>query len=100
MPDERRTNKRIPFVNEVEVIGIGTRRCSDLSTGGIYLDTTSFFPEGTLLTIRFKLHRSDERPIEVKARALYGMPGLGIGLAFIDLSPENLERIQKFIEQT
>ena len=99
MSSERRTHKRVPFFNEVEVVGVGTRRCSDLSIGGIYLETVSIFPDGTLMTLRFKLHHSDERPIEVQARALYGVQGLGVGLAFIDLSPENLERIQKFIDR-
>jgi hypothetical protein len=99
MPDERRTDKRIPFVNEVEVVGVGVRRCSDLSIGGIYLDTTSFFPEGAFLHLRFKLRLCDENPIEVKARTLHSIPGLGVGLRFVDLSPEDLEKIQKFIDQ-
>jgi hypothetical protein len=83
----------------VEVIGIGLRRCSDLSIGGIYLDTTSFFPEGTQLQLRFKLNPSDPRSIEVNTQALYGVPGLGVGLAFIDLSPEDKKRVQQFIDQ-
>ena len=99
MSTERRVHKRVPFVNEVEIVGVGVRRCSDLSIGGIYLDTTSFFPEGTLLQLRFKLQTSDERPIEVKAKALYGVPGLGIGVGFIDLSPEDLEKIRTFVDQ-
>src|SRR5688572_19649396 len=98
MPDERRIHKRVSFVSEVEIVGVGVRRCSDLSVGGIYLDTTSFLPEGTLLQLRFKLP-SDERLIEVKAQSLYGVPGLGVGVCFVDLSPENLEIIKKFIDQ-
>lgn len=99
MTAERRIDKRIPFVNEVEIVGIGMRRCSDLSIGGIYLDTTSFFPEGTDLQIRFKLRSSDEKSIEVNARALHSTAGLGVGLFFLNLSPEALEKIRAFINE-
>ena len=43
---ERRIDKRGPFIKEVEVIGVGMHRCSDLGTGGLYLETVQLFPVG------------------------------------------------------
>jgi|SRR5579863_5598519 len=97
MAAERRADRRVPFINEVEIVGVGMRRSSDLSLGGIYLDTISSFPEGTLLFLRFRLRSGDESPIELKVRVLHNMPGLGLGLSFVDPPPETLEKIRDFI---
>jgi hypothetical protein len=96
--NERRKSKRTHFIKEIEVVGVGVRRCSDIGMGGLYLETVSSFPAGSLLKIRFKLDDTDERPIEVQVRVQYAHDGMGMGLTFIDLSPENREKIKKFID--
>ena len=96
--EERRKNKRIHFIKEVEVVGVGIRRCQDLSIGGMYLDTHEHFPAGTQLTLRFKLQDTDPQPIQVQARVLYVHEGVGIGVGFIDLKPEDQAKILKFVE--
>ena len=96
--NERRKSKRVHFIKEIEVVGVGVRRCSDIGLGGIYLETVSSFPAGSVLKVRFKLDDSDERPIEVQVRVQYEHDGMGMGLTFIDLSPEDQERIKKFID--
>ena len=97
--NERRIEKRVPFIKEIEVVGIGTRRCSDLSIGGMYLETVAIFPVGTVLDLRFKLDDSSEDSIQVQARVSYVHSGMGLGLRFINLSPTNGEKIQKWIDQ-
>ncbi len=96
---ERRRNKRVPFIKEVEIVGLGIRRCSDLSIGGLYLETVAIFPVGTVLDLRFKLQDTDDHPIQVEAEVLYEHEGMGIGLGFVNLSPEQREKLQKFIDQ-
>jgi c-di-GMP-binding flagellar brake protein YcgR len=96
--NERRKNKRIHFIKEIEVVGVGIRRCQDLSIGGMYLDTHEHFPTGTQLNLRFKLHDADPQPIEIQARVLYVHDGVGIGLGFINLKPEDQVKILKFVE--
>jgi hypothetical protein len=83
---ERRRQKRIPFIKEVEVVGVATRRCSDLSVHGMYLETVHTFSDGTQVDLRFKLNDSDPAPIKVKARVLYRHEGVGVGLGFVNLS--------------
>jgi c-di-GMP-binding flagellar brake protein YcgR len=97
--NERRIEKRVPFIKEVEVVGIGTRRCSDLSVGGMYLETVAMFPVGTILDLRFKLQDSSEELIQVQARVSYVHSGMGLGLRFIKVTPTDNEKIQKWIDQ-
>jgi PilZ domain len=96
---ERRQHKRIPFINEVEVVGVGMHRCEDLSVGGLYLETVHAFPLGTLFDLQFKLRNADEHSIKVQARMLYRHEGVGAGLSFVGLNREDREKIVKFIEQ-
>jgi len=98
-PDRRR-QKRIHFIKEVEVVGVGMRRCSDLCVDGMYLETVHSVPVGTIFDLKFKLHDSDEQPIKVQACVHYIHPGVGMGLGFVNLKPEDLERIKQFIENT
>jgi hypothetical protein len=96
-PDRRR-RKRIHFIKEVEVVGVGIRRCSDLSIDGMYLETVHSVPVGTLFDLKFKLQDKDEQPIKVQARVQYVHEGIGIGVGFVNLRPEDLERIKKLID--
>ena len=95
--DNRRKSKRVPFIQEVEIVGVGMRHCSDISAGGIYLDTVSIFRENEILTLQLKLPGSDPRTIEVRACVRYAHAGVGVGLEFIDLQPDDRERIEKLI---
>jgi hypothetical protein len=96
---ERRQHKRAPFTKEVEIVGAGLFRCSNLSAGGMFLETVQFFPVGTVLDLRFKLSEADEHPINVHARVAYIYEGSGIGLYFVSLKSEDRQEIEKFIEQ-
>jgi c-di-GMP-binding flagellar brake protein YcgR len=98
-PSERRTHKRVPFVKEVEVVDGGMRRCSDLSIGGMYLETVVSLPAGTLIHLRFKLHDTDEHTMEIEARVLYSHDNIGAGLSFVNLSQENQEKLRKFVDR-
>ena len=97
---ERRQDKRIPFIKEVEVIGVGMFRCTNLSARAMYLETAYSFPLGTVLDLRFKLHETDEHLINVQARVAHSHEGSGFGLYFFSLMLEHRKRIEKFIEQT
>ena len=94
---ERRTVGRTPFVTDVEVTGLTVVRSTDLSNGGIYLETITGFSDGTPLALRFKLEPTDEQPIVVQCRVLYSHESIGFGLAFEDLSAEDERRIDEYI---
>ena len=96
---ERRQHKRIHFFKEVEVPGVGILRCSDLSLGGMFLETVHPYSVGTILPLQFKLRVTDEHPISVQARVVYEHEGMGVGLCFSSLKLEDRQKIEKFIEQ-
>ena len=94
---DRRKQKRIHFIKEVEVVGVGVRRCSDLSTEGMYLETVHSVPIGTICDLQFKLSDTDPQPIKVQGCVIYVHEGVGMGLNFVNLKPEDLERIKQFV---
>lgn len=97
MGNERRSGDRAFFCNEVEVVGYGPRRSSDLSVGGMFLETIASYPIGTVLTLRFKLAENDGAPISVQARVLYAANGIGVGVEFLDLKPQDRARIATLV---
>jgi len=90
--------RRVPFVKEVVLEGVGAARSSDISAGGMYVETVASFREGAEVDLQFKLDTTDEF---IKSHALvkYVHAGVGMGLAFTDLSPEDREKIDRFVNQ-
>jgi PilZ domain len=69
-------------------------RLPDLSVQGMFIQTSKQFPEGTVLKVRFRLARSG---FEVNARGevRYCLPGVGIGVEFIEITPEAQNAIEE-----
>jgi hypothetical protein len=74
-------------------------RSPDLSTRGMFINTNRTFPEGAVLNVRFRLALSD---VEIRARAevRYCLPGVGVGVEFIEISPEAARAIEEERERT
>jgi len=68
-------------------------RAPDVSTRGIFINTSRCFPEGAVLVVEFRLVRSD---VLVKARAevRYCLPGVGVGAEFVEMAPEARQAIE------
>jgi PilZ domain len=71
-----------------------TVRVSDLSTRGIFINTPRPFPEGAVLKVQFRLTHTN---VVVKARGevRYCLPGVGIGVQFVEISQEALRAIEE-----
>jgi hypothetical protein len=95
--DDRRHSPRLLFCNEVEVVGYGPRRSADLSAGGMFLETIAAFPRDTVLELKFKLGDSDSAPVVVQARVRYVANGIGVGVQFMDLDPNDRLRIERLM---
>jgi hypothetical protein len=69
-------------------------RVPDVSARGMFINTSRTFPEGAVLCVEFRLTRSD---ILVKARAevRYCLPGVGVGIEFLDISSEAQRAIEE-----
>jgi PilZ domain-containing protein len=69
-------------------------RVPDISPRGIFINTPQPFPEGAVLEVQFRLTRTN---VVVKARGevRYCLPGVGIGVEFVEISPEARGAIEK-----
>ena len=74
-------------------------RPPDISPHGMFINTAKRFPEGAIMKLRFRLNRSG---VEIHARAevRYCLPGVGIGVEFVGLSPESVHAIEEEIAGT
>lgn len=93
-----RSEERVSFIRDVQVVDVGTCRSSDLSSRGIFIETLSTLTVGGVLELTFKLEHEDP-PIQVQARVVYAHP-LGAGLAFRKVQPEVQARIDRYLAMT
>ena len=69
-------------------------KAPDLSCTGMFITAPRSFPEGTVLNLKFRLAVTG---VEVRTRCevRYCLPGVGIGVEFIGLSPEATGDIER-----
>jgi hypothetical protein len=97
-----RRDERHPQISELTMIYEGSSediavRPPDLSPQGMFVNTTREFPEGAILKLRFRLSRSGIM-VEARCEVRYCLSKVGVGVEFIDISPEYVEAIQNEIE--
>jgi hypothetical protein len=100
---DRRNAKRVSYVCELECeaeceaagSACVTTRISDLSLSGAFVDSTTCFAPGTLLTLTFQ---AGETKIRTSAEVRYTMPQSGMGVRFVRLAPEHSAAIGLVIE--
>ena len=98
---ENRAHRRVSIRTEVwrgedGIFTSGNERLADLSVGGAFIQgagTTT----GSILSLRFKLPGSDDF-ISCTAIARHTRGG-GLGIEFLDLSPDNLGRLMAFVDE-
>ncbi len=98
-PEERRRNLRFPISATLEAVETksGTKltgRTSDLGLGGCYVDTLSPFPIGA--DVKIRIVRGSET-FEARAKVVYSVNGLGMGLAFVSAQPKQVQLFQKWL---
>ncbi len=65
----------------------------DLSSSGIFINTTRYFPQGAVLDLAFTLARSRyQGPARGEVR--YCLPGVGLGVEFVEISDESKRAIE------
>jgi hypothetical protein len=102
MPDvmaERRSAPRRQLVLAAEVVDLshGARlsaRTSDISSTGCYIDTLNSVPKGSRIRLRITHY---EEVFEAVARVVYVSPGLGMGVAFENVAPEQQARLARWL---
>ncbi|MFZ0638033.1 MAG: PilZ domain-containing protein [Candidatus Acidiferrales bacterium] len=71
-------------------------RPPDIGTHGMFINTSRSFPEGAVLNLQFRLARSGFE-IQTRCEVRYRLPGVGVGVEFIGISPDAVRAIEKEI---
>lgn len=69
-------------------------RPPDISTRGMFINTPRHFPEGAVLNVRFRLSRTGVE-VESRCEVRYCLPGVGIGVEFVSISPKAARAIEQ-----
>jgi PilZ domain len=93
-----RREPRIQHLSELHMLYEGgghevAVRPPDLSPHGMFLNTSTHFPEGAVIHLRFRLTRSSVE-VQTRAEVRYCLPGIGIGVEFVGLRRESARAIE------
>lgn len=106
---ERREHERVQLDVQVDLFGdtnFYTGFSADISEGGIFVETYAQHAVGELVRVRFTLP-DDAEPIEavttvrwLRVRNDANDTHPGLGLKFVEISPEALGRINEFVQKS
>jgi len=69
-------------------------RTPDLSPHGMFVNTSTHFPEGAIVNLRFRLTHSNLE-VQTRGEVRYCLPGIGIGVEFVEIGVEAAQAIEK-----
>lgn len=98
---EKRKHRRVNLVTEVRCEALGVEKIlvtRDISEGGVLVSTTRPFPDESDVVVSFRL-KPAERAVSCRGRVVHDLAGLGMGIAFLDLSEDDRRRVQKFVDE-
>lgn len=93
---EQREKKRVLIQESVLINGIIRANALDISEEGMYINTQAEFVTGAVIELSFKLKDKDLR---IKGLVQHVQPGIGMGVRFINLSPETYSVIRGFVDE-
>ena len=97
-PKEKRRHRRVKILQDIHFGHRGQRRVDDFSEEGMFIATPAGYLPESVLDLKFRLFNDDE-PIEVQAEVRYVQEGVGMGVRFLNLKPEDRKRIKKFVDR-
>jgi hypothetical protein len=94
-----RREPRIQHLSELHITFEGDGReipirPPDLSPHGIFVNTSTHFPEGTVVNLRFRLTQSNVE-VQTRGEVRYCLPGIGIGVEFVEIGADAIRAIEK-----
>src|SRR6266850_2977092 len=69
----------------------------DISRHGMFVNTSTHFPEGAIVILRFRLTKSNVE-VQTRGEVRYCLSGIGIGVEFVGIRPEAVTAIAEEIE--
>jgi uncharacterized protein (TIGR02266 family) len=96
---DRRKFPRVRLATQVESeAAVILTYSRDVSQGGMFVESTTPLPVGSILTLRFNL--DNETSVAAKAVVTYQVRKFGMGVHFLDLSPESRKCIEDYVAQS
>ena len=100
-PDERRVHPRYSMSADAEIVESKSRtkmsaRVSDLSRSGCYVEMMSPFPLGSQVKMRIMKNKT---PFLAQATVAYAAEGMGMGVKFKELEPEQILILEKWLSE-
>jgi len=99
---ERRQYRRVKLVTQIKCEPLSrddllvTR---DISTGGLFITTKAPLPMNSEVTVSFRL--GPQVPaINCRGKVVNSLPGLGMGVHFVDLNEASRLAIQNFVDES
>jgi PilZ domain len=71
-------------------------RISELGIGGCYVDALNPFPQGALVVLRIL---RDQGVFETKVKVVYCDSRFGMGVAFIDMTPDHRSLLETWLAE-
>ena|SRR5215472_70064 len=68
-------------------------RLPDISPHGMFVNTSTHFPEGAIVNLRFRLS-SSSMEVRTRGEVRYCLAGVGIGVEFVGMGLETVRAIQ------
>jgi PilZ domain len=101
-PSFARSASRLATLRELSVTYEGRSeevalRPPDISTHGMFINTSRNFPEGAVLNVQFRLGQSGAH-VSTRAEVRYCLAGVGVGIEFIGISEEAIRAIEHEVE--
>jgi PilZ domain-containing protein len=98
---DHREVPRYSFIAEVDLAEQATDthisgRISEISRKGCYVDVLNTLPEGTPLQVKIK---RDQGVFSSKAKIIYVQPGMGMGVAFVDIAADQLKILDAWLAE-
>jgi len=98
---EHREVPRYSFIAQVDLTEPSSDthisgRISEISRKGCYVDVLNTLPEGT--TIRLKITR-DQGEFATAGRIIYVQPGMGMGVAFVEIPTDQLKILDDWLSE-
>jgi len=97
---ERRSVPRYSLIAQAEIIepGSGVRiagRISEISRKGCYIDLLNTLPVSTVVEVRVS---RDQGSFFSRGRIIYAQEGMGMGIAFQEMTPDQQQILDAWIE--
>ncbi len=93
---ERRSHKRHYFREEVLLEGTHAGTSADISQSGIFVFSLEPYDEDVVIDIVIPFQ---EEKLNVRGKVRHCVPGIGMGLIFVDLNDEQREKIKELVAE-